>query len=229
LAITILLCQNLSIWQKSVDALSIKPDDCDLMSDQWREQPVLRGEHVVLRPMTRDDGTAIVTAAEDGRLWELFYTSVPSAEEIEQYLDAALAEKAYRRAMPFVAIDRRNEKLVGATRYLRMNEKALRLEIGATFYAQSVQRSPLNSEAKLLLLRHAFEVMGCLCVQLRTDALNFQSQRAIERLGAKKDGVLRNHSILKGRVRDTVVYSILNTEWEGVKRNLEMRLMRGSD
>jgi N-acetyltransferase len=199
-----------------------------LVADIWRDQPVLEGNHVLLRPMVRADGPAIVEGASDGRLWELFYTSVPSADEIDGYLDAAEREASYGRAMPFVVIDRASGWLVGATRYMRMKPDARRLEIGTTFYAQSVQRSPINSEAKLLLLTHAFEAMDCLCVQLRTAALNFQSQRAIERLGAKRDGVLRNHGLLKGRVRDTVVYSILANEWEGVKRNLEMRLMRGA-
>jgi N-acetyltransferase len=197
------------------------------VTNPWAVQPVLEGSHVLLRPMTREDGPAIVEAASEGRLWELFYTSVPSADTIESYLDTAERETAYGRAKPFVVIDKASDKLVGATRCMRMKADARRLEIGTTFYAQSAQRSPINSEAKLLLLTHAFDVMECLCVQLRTDALNFPSQRAIERLGAKKDGVLRNHSILNGRVRDSVVYSILSHEWEGVKRNLQMRLTRG--
>ena len=193
----------------------------------WSDQPVLEGRHVLLRPMERADGPAIVKAADDGKLWELFYTSVPSAGDIDTYMDAAFAEASFGRAMPFVVVNRNDGKIVGATRYMRMKADARRLEIGTTFYAQSAQRSPTNSEAKLLLLTHAFEAMDCLCVQLRTDAFNFASQRAIERLGAKKDGILRNHSVQKGRVRDTVVYSILVNEWEGVKRNLEMRLARG--
>ena len=197
------------------------------MSDLWRDQPVLEGEHVLLRPLVREDGPAIVEAASDGKLWELFYTAVPSADDIERYLDTAFAEKEYGRAMPFVVIDQSNARLVGATRFMRMKRDVRRLEIGTTFYAQSVQRSPVNSEAKLLLLTHAFENMDCLCVQIRTDALNFRSQRAIERLGAKKDGMLRNHSIVKGRVRDIYLYSILANEWDGVKRNLQMRLTRG--
>jgi N-acetyltransferase len=197
------------------------------MSTAWRAIPTLDGAHVQLRPMLRGDGPAIVEAASDGKLWELFYTSVPSAATIDAYLDNAEAETGYGRAMPFVVIDKATGRLVGATRYMRMKPEARRLEIGTTFYAASVQRSPVNSEAKLLLLGHAFEVMQCLCVQLRTDALNFPSQRAIERLGAKKDGVLRSHSVMDGRLRDTVVYSILAHEWEGVKRNLQMRLSRG--
>jgi N-acetyltransferase len=197
------------------------------MSDPWSEQPTLQGEHVQLRPMVRADGPAIVEAASDGKLWELFYTNVPSSDSVEVYLDIAEREASYGRAMPFVVIDKASGKLVGATRYMRMKPDARRLEIGTTFYAKSAQRTPINSEAKLLLLRHAFQEMDCLCVQLRTSGMNFQSQRAIERLGAKKDGVLRNHSITNGLVRDVVVYSILANEWPGVKANLEMRLMQG--
>lgn len=197
------------------------------MASLWTEQPELEGRHVLLRPMVRSDGPAIVDAASDGRLWELFYTSVPDADGIETYLDTALAEKGFGRAMPFVVIEKASGKIIGATRYLRMNEDALRLEIGATFYAKRTQRTAINSETKLLLLQHAFEALNCQCVQIRTDAFNFQSQRAIEHLGAKKDGILRNHAYLKGRLRDLVVYSIIANEWEGVKRNLQMRLARG--
>lgn len=198
------------------------------MGDLWKDLPTLEGEHVLLRPMERDDGPAIVEAASDGKLWELFYTHVPSSDEIETWLNTAMEQKSFGRSMPFIVIDKRDGRLVGSTRYLRMNQPALRLEIGATFYAKSVQRSPINSECKLLLLSRAFEEMGCQCVQIRTDFFNFASQRAIERLGAKRDGILRNHAFMRGRMRDIVVYSILATEWEGVRRNLEMRLARGA-
>ena len=196
------------------------------MTDPWRVSPVLEGDQVILRPMVGADGPAIVAAASDGKLWELFYTAVPSPETIEAYLDNAEAEIGYGRAMPFVVVDKVSDKIVGATRYMRMKRDAKRLEIGTTFYAGSAQRTPINSETKLLLLTHAFEVMGCMCVQFRTDALNFPSQRAIERLGAKRDGVLRNHGIMDGRNRDTIVYSIIANEWDGVKTNLRFRLNR---
>jgi RimJ/RimL family protein N-acetyltransferase len=176
--------------------------------------------------MVRTDRDAIVAAASDGKLWELFYTAVPSEATIDAYLDTAAREAGYGRAMPFVVLDTAG-KLVGCTRYMRMNKAARRLEIGTTFYAKSVQRSPVNSAAKLLLLTHAFDVMEASCVQLRTDHFNQASQRAIERLGAKRDGVLRNHSIVDGRVRDTVCYSIIANEWPGVRRNLEFKLSRG--
>lgn len=195
------------------------------MTDLWTDQPRLVGDNVTLRPLVRADRDAIVAAASDGKLWELFYTAVPSPETIDAYLDTAERESSYGRAMPFVVLDKGGQ-IVGCTRYMRMNRAARRLEIGTTFYAQSAQRSPINTEAKLLLLTHAFEQMGAVCVQFRTDHFNHASQRAIERLGAKRDGVLRNHSIMDGRVRDTVVYSILSHEWDGVKRNLQFKLSR---
>lgn len=197
------------------------------MADVWRDQPVLEGDYVILRPMECADGPAIVEAASDGRLWELFYTAVPSAKTIDTYLTNAEAETRFGRAMPFVVINKLNGKIVGATRYMRIKPDAKRLEIGTTFYAASAQRTSVNCEAKLLLLKHAFEVMSCQCVQLRTSGMNFHSQRAIERLGAKRDGILRNHSMLNGVVRDIFVYSIIANEWEGVKRNLQMRLLQG--
>lgn len=197
------------------------------MSDPWRNQPVLEGSHVLLRPMLHEDGPAIVNAASDGKLWELFYTVVPGPDAIDAYLDRAEREQEWGRIMPFVVIEKASGHVVGATRYMRMNAPHRRLEIGTTFYASRVQRTPINSEAKLLLLSHAFEVMDCVCVQFRTDHFNLPSQRAIERLGAKRDGLIRNHQILDGRVRDTLLYSILANEWEGVKRNLQMRLARG--
>lgn len=197
------------------------------MAGPWTDQPVLEGRHILLRPMVRSDGPAIVDAASDGKLWELFYTVVPGPESINAYLDRAEREQGWGRIMPFAVIEKASGDLVGATRYMRMNLPHRRLEIGTTFYASRVQRTPINSEAKLLLLTHAFESMNCVCVQFRTDHFNFASQRAIERLGAKRDGLIRNHQIIDGRVRDTVLYSILANEWEGVKRNLQMRLSRG--
>lgn len=136
------------------------------MADPWTEQPVLEGRHVLLRPMVRSDGPAIVDAASDGKLWELFYTVVPGPESIETYLDRAEREQGWGRIMPFVVIDKASGELVGATRYMRMNAPHRRLEIGTTFYASRAQRTPINSESKLLLLAHAFEAMDCVCVQL---------------------------------------------------------------
>jgi N-acetyltransferase len=191
----------------------------------WQDQPRLEGRHARLLPLEAAHAESIAEVSRDGRLWELFFTRVPSPDDVQGWLGTALAEKAAGRAMPFVV--EAEGRLVGATRYLRMNAAYRRLEIGATFYAKSVQRSPVNTECKLLLLSHAFEVMGCNVVQIRTDWLNHTSQRAIERLGAKRDGVLRNHQIAAdGRLRDIVCYSIIAGEWPGVKQNLEFMLSR---
>lgn len=198
------------------------------MTSPWTHAPTLAGDHVTLRPLVPEDRDALVAAAADGKLWELFYTVVPGPDTVDAWLAAAFRDRGHGRALPFAVLDSAGT-LIGSTRYLRMSPENRRLEIGATFYAARTQRSPVNSETKLLLLRHAFEAMDCVCVQIRTDFLNRQSQRAIERLGAKKDGVIRGHRIMPdGRVRDMVVYSILAHEWGGVRSNLEMMLSRGS-
>lgn len=195
------------------------------MSD-WTETPTLAGRHVTLRPLVADDRDALLAAAADGRLWELFYTVVPGPDTIDQWLDAAFRDAGHGRAQPFTVLDAEG-RVIGSTRFLRMNPANRRVEIGSTFYAARAQRTPVNTEAKLLLLRHAFETLGCVCVQIRTDWLNKRSQAAIERLGAKMDGVLRGHRIMPdGRVRDMVVYSILDHEWGGVRSNLELMLAR---
>lgn len=196
----------------------------------WRNQAELAGSHVRLRPMTANDAPLVGEAAADGQLWDLFYTRIPTPADAQAWVDTALAEKVAGRAMPYVVLDAATGAAVGSTRFLRMNEANRRVEIGATFYRKSVQRSPVNTECKLLLLGHAFEVMGCNVVQIRTDWFNRASQRAIERLGAKRDGVLRSHQIMAdGRVRDLVVYSIISSEWPGVRRNLEFFLSRHAE
>ena len=193
----------------------------------WTETPTLTGKRVTLRPLSTDDRDALVAAASDGKLWELFYSLVPSAETIDMWLAYTFRDQEQGRAQTFVVLDGEG-RVVGSTRYLRMNPANRRVEIGGTFYSKSVQRTGINTEAKLLLLTHAFETLNCVCVQLRTDWFNKASQRAIERLGAKKDGVIRGHRIMPdGRVRDMVVYSILAHEWGGVRSNLEMKLSRG--
>ena len=195
----------------------------------WTQAPTFTGNHVTLRPLVPGDRDALVAAASDGRLWELFYTIVPGPDTVDAWLAAAFRDQGHGRALPFAVLDTAGT-LIGSTRYLRMSPENRRLEIGSTFYAARTQRSPVNTETKLLLLRHAFEAMDCVCVQIRTDVLNRQSQRAIERLGAKKDGVIRGHRIMPdGRVRDMVVYSILAHEWGGVRSNLEMMLARGAN
>nr|WP_314857598.1 GNAT family protein [uncultured Undibacterium sp.] len=188
---------------------------------------ILTGQHARLAPLSQDHLNDLQDAASDGRLWELFFTSVPSPENLMTWFKVATEQRDKGLALPFTVFDQIKNKVIGATRYCNIDSANKRLEIGYTWYAQSYQRSAINTECKLLLLTHAFETLDCNAVEFRTDWFNQRSQKAIERLGAKRDGVLRSHMILPdGRVRDTVVYSILKHEWEGVKANLEFKLNR---
>ncbi|WP_423709968.1 GNAT family N-acetyltransferase [Undibacterium sp. WLX3042] len=186
-------------------------------------QPLhLEGTRVNLEPLEQAQIADIRKAAADGELWKLFFTSVPTPEQTQQWLDTALAMQAQQKAIPFVVREKSENKIVGSTRFCNIDHQHQRLEIGYTWYSQSAQRSGINTECKLLMLTHAFEVLNCIAVEFRTDWFNRRSQAAIERLGAKRDGVLRNHMILPdGRIRDTVVYSILQSEWPGLKKNLQ--------
>ena len=195
------------------------------MTDAWRTAPTLVGRYVTLRPLRVEDKDALVSVAAGDDLWDLFYASVSQLKDADRWLAATLAQIEQGRALVFAVCDPAG-RVVGTTRFMRMNTGHRRLEIGGTFYATAVQRTGVNTEAKRMLLAHAFDVLGCQCVQIRTDALNIRSQRAIERLGAKKDGVLRGHQIVGGRLRDSVVYSILNREWPGVRQNLDYLLER---
>ena len=186
----------------------------------WTDQPVLQGRTVTLRPLVAGDAAALAAAAADGDLTELFFANVSQLTDPQAFVAAAIKERDYGRAMPF-AVETPDGSLVGMTRYMRMHAAHRRLEIGGTFYARSVQRTGLNTEAKLLLLAHAFDAMGCNVVQIRTDWFNRRSQAAIERLGVKRHVVLRNHQLMPdGRLRDLVVYSIIASEWPGVRQNL---------
>lgn len=189
----------------------------------WTETPTLSGRHVTLRPMVREDRTALLDAFEGLR--HLFHTTVPDADTIDRWMDRIESEQAAGRGMPFTVLDAEG-RVSGATRFLRMSRGHRRVEIGGTLYAPRVQRTGLNTEAKHMLLRHAFEVLEVNCVQIRTDFLNQASRRAIERLGARMDGVLRGHMILGAHMRDSVVYSILAHEWPGVRRNIELLMAR---
>ena len=196
------------------------------MTDLWRDPPTLAGQQVRLRPLAADDRDALVAAAADGDQTALFFTNVASFREPDAAMAAIFRERDMGRAMPF-AVETPDGRVAGLTRYMRMNEGHRRLEIGGTFYARAVQRTGVTTEAKLLLLTHAFEVMRCQVVQIRTDWLNKRSQAAIERLGAKRDGVLRHHQLMDGRLRDMVCYSIIAAEWPGVRTNLHYLLERG--
>jgi RimJ/RimL family protein N-acetyltransferase len=187
----------------------------------------LTGKLVTLEPLSHDHHGDLVDAVRDGRLWELWYTTVPTPEGMSAEIDARLAQQAAGTMLPFAV--RRNDigRVVGMTTYMNIEATVPRLEIGSTWTAASAQRTGLNAEAKLLLLGHAFEVLGCLAVEFRTHWHNHQSRTAIARLGAKQDGVLRNHRRLPdGSLRDTVVFSILDSEWPAVRAGLRHRLDR---
>ena len=191
----------------------------------WRETPTLTGRHVTLRPLHHDDRAALLEAFAD---LEVFTTFVPNPVTIDAWLDQLEIDKAAGRALPFTVLNP-DGVVSGVTRFMRMSERHRRVEIGGTVYARRVQRTGLNTEAKSMLLAHAFEVLGVNCVQLRTDFLNHASRRAIERLGARFDGVLRGHLILGDHLRDSAVYSILAHEWPGVRRNLDQLMKRYGD
>ncbi len=174
-----------------------------------------------------DHHDALVPAVCDGQLWELWYTSAPAPDKMHAEIERRLALQQAGFMLPFTVIDPLTGDAVGMTTYMNIDTPNRRVEIGSTWYAQRVQRTGLNTEAKLLLLAHAFDRLGCIAVEFRTHFLNQQSRRAIERLGAKLDGILRHHSIaLNGTLRDTCVYSILASEWSTVRAHLEWQLRK---
>ncbi len=191
------------------------------------ERVTLESRHVALVPLARDHHDALVEAARDGELWRLWYTSVPAPAEMAGEIERRLALHAAGSMLPFAVRDGPDGRVVGMTTYMNIDAAGPRVEIGSTWIARSVQRTPLNTEAKRLLLGHAFDTLGCLAVELRTHVLNQQSRRAIERLGAKLDGILRSHQRARdGSIRDTCVYSIIPSEWPAVRTHLEWQLER---
>jgi RimJ/RimL family protein N-acetyltransferase len=189
----------------------------------------LERDGIRLEPLTADHESALVSAASDGRLWELWFTTVPVPEAMAAYIATALAGQRDGHMLPWAVRDLESDTIIGSTRYHDIVPAIDRVEIGYTWYAKSRQRTAVNTTSKLLLLAHAFDALGCKVVGLRTDNFNFRSQRAIEALGAKKDGVLRHHAMRRdGSVRDSVLYSILTTEWPDVRKHLELRLARHS-
>ena len=193
------------------------------------EPVTLEGHGVRLEPLNTGHKDGLIAAAADGKLWELWFTSVPTAEETAGYIADALAGQLKGHMLPWAVRDLSTGTIVGSTRYHDIVTSVDRVEIGYTWYSASRQRSSVNSACKLLLLSHAFDALGCQLVGFRTDNFNFRSQRAIEALGAKKDGVLRHHFARRdGTVRDSVMYSILAEEWPAVRRNLMWRLSRGN-
>ncbi|KQZ56028.1 MULTISPECIES: GNAT family protein [unclassified Lysobacter] len=189
--------------------------------------PTLEGRHVRLQPMQAEHAPALARAAADGELWSLWYTGVPRPEAMDAHVANLLARRAQGTFLPFVVSRADGGEVVGQTSYCNADADNRRLEIGYTWYAHSAQRSAINTEAKLLLLSHAFETLGCIAVEFRTHWFNQRSRAAIARLGAKQDGVLRNHQRLPdGSFRDTVVFSIIESEWPAVKRHLVHSLER---
>jgi RimJ/RimL family protein N-acetyltransferase len=187
----------------------------------------LEGHGVRLEPLSREHHDGLVAAASDGRLWELWFTSVPEPEQAHAYISGAQAGLEAGHMLPWAVRELASGHIAGSTRYHDILPNVDRVEIGWTWYAKRWQKSHVNTACKLLLLEHAFDKLGCKVVGLRTDNFNFTSQRAIEALGAKKDGVIRHHWPRRnGTVRDTVMYSILAHEWPDVRRHLELRLAR---
>ncbi len=186
--------------------------------------PTLRGRHVQLEPLRAEHAEALRAAASDGRLWELAYTNVPTPGDVDAWLAAALAKQAAGEQLAF-AVRAADGRIVGSTRYYELLPETPRLCIGYTWYARSVQRTGLNTEAKLLLLGHAFEALRCASVGFHTSTLNLASRAAIARLGAREEGILRQHLRHRdGTLRDSVCFSILDHEWPAVKAGLQAKL-----
>jgi N-acetyltransferase len=185
------------------------------------EPVILADRGVELRPLALEHEAGLRAAAADGALWNIRVTSVPEPEQTRKYIEDALAQREAGNRFPFVVVDAASGKVLGSSSYHDIVPAVKRVEIGWTWYAKSVQRSHVNSTCKLLLMTHAFEVLGCHVVGWRTDNFNFASQAAIERLGAKKDGIIRGHALRRdGTIRDTVMYSLRSGEWPEVKAQL---------
>jgi N-acetyltransferase len=190
----------------------------------WPESVTLSGPHARLESLSHDHIEGLTEAVKDGELWKLWYTFIPTAENLKKEIDRRLGLQAAGSMLPFTVFDP-DGKIAGMTTYMNVDTPNRRVEIGSTWYAKRVQRTALNTQCKLMLLQHAFEKLDCIAVEFRTHFFNHQSRRGIERLGAKQDGILRNHQIApNGTLRDTVVYSILASEWPTVKAHLSYQL-----
>ncbi|AZQ64639.1 N-acetyltransferase [Flammeovirga pectinis] len=194
---------------------------------KWLKRIELEGELVKLIPLQLDHKDHLIAAADDGELWNLWFTSVPSKDSIDEYIEKALNSFHYDNGLPFAVVDKKSGKVIGTTRFLNATAMHRRLEIGATWYAKSFQKTGVNTECKYLLLKYAFENLKCIAVEFRTHWHNHASRNAIARLGAKQDGILRNHQIgLDGTLRDTVVFSIVRDEWDVIKKSLLFKMNR---
>lgn len=191
----------------------------------WLKPVTLVGKNIKLVPLGLEHELALREAVCDGELWKLWYTFIPKPELMHSEIQRRLELQHKGSMLPFVVIEKNSGQMLGMTSYMNVVAEHRRVEIGSTWYRQSVQRSAVNTEAKQLLLTHAFEVLNCIAVEFRTSSFNLKSRAAIERLGAKLDGVLRSHQIVQDDIlRDTYVYSILRNEWPAVQQNLAWKL-----
>lgn len=194
---------------------------------QWPDLFSAKGTHVSVVPLAKEHESDLVQAAADGDLHRLWYTTIPKPEDVGREIERRLGLRETGSMLPFAIVDNASGQAVGMTTYMNIDATNKRVEIGSTWYRKSVQRSPLNTECKFLLLQNAFETLDCIAVEFRTHFINTQSRRAIERLGAKFDGVLRSHMVMpNGTIRDTAVYSIIAAEWPTVKAHLLWQLER---
>ena len=193
----------------------------------WPDPVTLEGEHATLVPLNRSHLDDLAEATKDGELWKLWYTVVPTAEDMAGEIDRRLGLQEAGSMLPFTTIENATGQAVGMTTYMNIDAASKRVEIGSTWNRKRVQRGPMNTECKFMLLRHAFEELDCIAVEFRTHFFNHQSRGAIERLGAKLDGVLRNHMVMAdGSFRDTCCYSIIASEWPTVKTHLSYQMSR---
>lgn len=192
---------------------------------KWLNKIELNGGNVRLEPLMLTHIDGLTDAVKDGELWKLWYTSAPEPENVRSYIEQAISDFDNDKSLPFVIIRVDSKEVVGTTRFMNADSKNRRLEIGTTWYSKSSQRTGINTQCKYLLLEYAFETLKCIAVEFRTHWHNVQSREAIAKLGAKQDGILRNHQFDKtGNLRDTVVFSIIESEWNTVKQSLEFKI-----
>jgi len=193
----------------------------------WLEPVTLTGTHATLAPLDMSHHDDLVEATKDGELWNLWYTTVPAADKVAEEIERRCGLQESGSMLPFTIVENATGQAVGMTTYMNVDHASKRVEIGSTWYRKRVQRSPLNTECKFMMLRHAFEELDCIAVEFRTHFFNHASRRAIERLGAKLDGVLRNHMVMAdGSLRDTCCFSIIQSEWPTVKKHLTYQMAK---
>lgn len=195
----------------------------------WPQPITLTGKTARLEPLSLNHAPGLTEAVTDGNLWELWYTSIPAPDKMDAEITRRLSLQTQGKMLPFTIFNQQTGQTIGMTTYMNIDAANRHVEIGSTWYRKSSQRSGINTECKLLLLTHAFEALNCIAVEFRTHFFNHQSRRAIERLGAKQDGILRSHMVsADGMLRDTVVYSIVASEWPTIRRHLQFQTARSA-